>query len=131
MNSWRCRAILGLLIWLAMDVHAQAFHGVPNTPEGMLAFHGSAATIDWLLYHATRYVVTEDLQDDMETMFLISIAGNALGWALYMSYAPPYFYNGFMWALGYVQWIRLFLVGRHDANHLWLHLVRRAPAVRG
>jgi hypothetical protein len=70
------------------------------------------------------------LCDDLENLCLVSMVGNALGWALYLAYAPPVIYNTFMTGLGYAQWMRLFYVGRDDADcSLGSDLVRRPDFV--
>jgi hypothetical protein len=124
MNGWRCRVALGLLMTSALATHAAATATLPNNPAGMLAFHGSAATVDLLLLYLTPWFVSGRLCDDMERLNQASIVGNALGWGLYMAYAPPTLYNALMWGLTWLQWLRLAL--DDDAiDSLWSGLVRR------
>lgn len=92
----------------------------------MLVFHGTAATIDLFLLYSAPRLLEGKLCDDIQTLCLVSIVGNALGWMLYLAYLPPVFFNTFMWGLGYVQLARLFMVDRHDDNTLGCDLVRRS-----
>ena len=125
MNLLRFRVLFALVVWLAWYVHADVTATLPNTPEAMLLFHGSAATVDlFLVYSAPRFLEAK-LCDDIQTLCLVSIVGNALGWAFYLAYLPPVFFNTTMEILGYVQLARLFMVDRHDANDLGCDLVRR------
>lgn len=61
----------------------------------------------------------------MEALCIASIVANFVGWIAYTAYAPPIYYNVFMWGLAYVQWARLFIMGDDDANYHGLHMVRR------
>jgi hypothetical protein len=125
MNLLRFRVIFALVLGLAIYIHGEATASLPNTDAGMLLFHGSAATVDFFLLYSVPRLLESQLCDDMQTLCLVSIVGNALGWALYMAEFPPVFYNTFMWGLSYVQWARLFMVDRHDANAVGCDLVRR------
>jgi hypothetical protein len=130
MNTLRFRALFGLIIWLGWYVHISATRFLPNTPEGMLIFHGSAAAVDLFLVYSAPRLLEGKLCDDTQNLCLASIIGNAVGWAFYLAYLPPVFYNTFMEILGYVQWARLFMVDDHDAtNHLGSYLVRRSRFV--
>lgn len=132
MNGWRARLAIGLLIWLMSHLHAVATAGVPNTAAGMLAFHGSAAAVDVALACSAHFLLSGRLCDDTENLLVLSAVGNALGWGLYLAYAPPVFYDTFMWGLSYVQWARLLYVDRNDADahHSGLDLVRMADSLR-
>jgi hypothetical protein len=114
-----------LCLWAVVKVHSEIASGLGNTPVGMLMFHGSAALTDLLLLHCAPTLLSGALCDDMQNLCLVSIVANFAGWLLYLAYTPPEFYNSFMWGLGCVQSLRLFLVDSDDANHMGLHLVRR------
>lgn len=129
MNLLRFRILFALVIWLAWYVHSMVSNSLPNTPEAMLVFHGSAATVDLFLLYSVPRLLEGKLCDDTQTLCLVSIVGNALGWALYLAYIPPVFFDTFMWGLGYVQLARLFMVDNHDANTLGCDLVRRPRLV--
>lgn len=133
MNGWRSRLCLGLLIWLFLQLHVVATAGVPNTPEGMLAFHGSAAALDVTLLCGSHFLISGRLCNDLEALFVLSAVGNAIGWWLYLAYAPPVIYNTLMWGITYVQLARLLYVDRHDADacHPGIDLVRLADRLRG
>lgn len=122
MNSWRARCLAVVLMLLTMCGHAWATMDMPNTPAGMFLFHGSAALLDLFLLHSAPAVLNGRLCADTQKLLLASIVGNFAGWLLYMGYAPPTFYNGFMWALTYAQLFRLFIPDRH-ADHSRLDLV--------
>jgi len=129
MNLLRFRVLFALIGWLAWYVHMYVTATLPNTPEGMLLFHGSAAAVDLFLVYSAPRLLEGKLCDDIQTLCLVSIVGNALGWALYLAYLPPVFYDTFMGMLCYVQLARLFMVD-YDANHLGCDLVRR-PRILG
>lgn len=123
MNGWRSRLKLALLMALVMWLHSLVMADVPNTDEGMAMFHGSAAALDFaILWCAPRFTAGR-LCDDMQTLCLVSVIANYVGWIAYTAYAPPIFYNTFMWGLSYVQFGRLLLVDRH-ADTSGLDLVR-------
>lgn len=124
MNGWRSRLGFGLLILAAMSVHSSSLAGVTNSPLGMLAFHGSAALVDFALLLAAPYWIAGRLCDDTEILLLLSIVGNAVGWGLYMAYAPPVFYDVFMWGLSIAQWLRLLYVDDHDSSSIGHGMVR-------
>lgn len=115
---------MGLLMALLLWGHANATANLPNSTAGMFVFHGSAALLDAMLLLVNPALLGGRLCDDMEVLLMASIIANALGWALYLAYAPPILYNAFMWALSVVQWLRLLYVDRHDANRLGFNLVR-------
>jgi hypothetical protein len=131
MNCWRSRLIVGVVFWLALDIHAEVTANLPNTPAGMLVFHGSAAAVDFFLLWSTPWLLSGRLCTDMEILCAVSIVGNALGWALYLAYAPPVFFNTFMWGLSYVQWGRLLLPDRHAADSIGFDVLRSAVGGRG
>jgi len=98
---------------------------VENTSAGMLLFHGSAALADLLLIYAIPAIVVGRLCDDMQTLCLVSIIVNFLGWIAYMAYAPPSIFNAMSWGLCYVQLARLFIPGGSDADRIGHYLVWR------
>jgi len=90
----------------------------------MLAFHLSAAAVDLLLLKSAPRFISGRLCSDMQFLCLVSMSANFVGWIAYTAYAPPIFYNAFMWGLSYVQWGRLLLVDHHGADYLRVDLVR-------
>lgn len=124
MTPWRSRIAAGMLFYAAMVLHEICTVDLPNSPIGMFVFHGSAALVDLILLYAVPALLAERLCDDMQTLCLVSIVVNFVGWIAYMAYAPPIFYNVISWSLAYVQWGRLLLVDSDDVNHLGFHLVR-------
>jgi hypothetical protein len=125
MNTWRSRFIVFAAFWLVMQIHGDVTHCLPNTPGGMLVFHGSAAAVDLFLLYCVPWLLEGRLCDDIQTLCLVSIVANLAGWLLYLAYASPVLYNTFMWGLAYVQWLRILVVDRNDADTLGFHLVRR------
>ena len=125
MNTWRSRLATGLVFWLAMALHVDLTANVQNTDGGMLLFHGSAAIFDLLLLYLVPAFLSGQLASDMEALCIASIAANFVGWIAYTAYAPPIYYDTFMWGLAYVQWARLFIMGGDDANYHGLYMVRR------
>ena len=125
MNEWRSRIFSAMLFLAVMKFHEYATISLPNSPIGMLIFHGSAGLLDFILLRSVSAIIAGQLCDDMEFLCLASIVVNFVGWILYMAYAPPIFYNVISWSLAYVQWLRLFMVDSNDAHHFGLHLVRR------
>lgn len=124
MNGWRSRLAVGVLMLCLMQAHAYATAHLPNTPAGMLVFHGSAALVDLAMLGVTPCFLEGQLCDDTQNLLLLSIIGNAAGWALYLAYAPPAIYNTFMWGLSCSQLLRLLYVdSRHDSNHLGVPVV--------
>lgn len=131
MNSLTARLSMALLLVMVQQCHAAMTGSLPNTVDGMLVFHWSAALFDAALLSCAPLLLLGRLCDDLEALCLLSMVGNALGWALYLAYAPPVIYNMLMTGLSYVQWIRLFYVDRDDANRpMGPDLVRR-PALLG
>lgn len=127
MNPWRSRLLVCIVLWLAVQGHSMATESTANTPMGMLLFHGSAALVDLMLLYCVSQILAGRTCEDMQTLFLVSIVLNFLGWLAYLAYAPPIYYNVFMWGLTYAQWARI-LLGDYDdyvAHLLGVNLVRR------
>ena len=130
MNSWRARCGAVVAMLAAMYGHSWATSALPNTPAGMLMFHGSAALADLLLLYASPFLLRGRLCLDTQKLLLASIVGNFAGWLLYMAYVSPVYYDGFMWALTYVQLFRFFLPDCH-ADLPGLDLVRHPHSIGG
>lgn len=111
-----------------MIVHRMLTDGVENTPVGMLVYHGSAMLADWLLLWLVAPILLQGRLLDWSQWFLVAfMVGNALGWILYMSYAPPSIYNTYMWVLTVAQWACFFIPDRTDEDNTsdrpWLSMV--------
>lgn len=101
-----------------MLIHRQLTGSLENTPVGMLMFHGSAMLVDWLLLWLVAPILLQGRLLDWSQWFLVAfMIGNALGWILYMSYAPPSIYNTYMWVLTVAQWACLFIPDRTDEDN--------------
>lgn len=125
MNPWWNRVGLVAVFLAAMNLHTFCSATLPNTPIGMLVFHGTAGMVDLLLLYVSPALISGRVCDDTQLLCLVSIGGNFIGWILYLAYAPPSFYNVFMWSLTYVQFARLLLDDRNDnsADSLGFRLV--------
>jgi hypothetical protein len=121
------RAIIGALVVGAMLLHSLLLDGVPNSPMGMLMFHGSAATFDLALLFACQNILLSDTSFDIEMLCMASILVNFLGWLAYLAYAPSVFYNSATIILTIILAARLLMVsnnGGHTKNNSWLSVVR-------
>ena len=116
MNGWRFRMVLALVFYATAKIHEFATSSFGNTDEWMLAYHGSAAAVDLILLYCCPWLVQGSLCDDIQATCIASIVVNALGWALYLAYSPPVIYNSLITGLCYVQFARLLLMDRHDAD---------------
>lgn len=113
----------------SMAAHHFLTESLDNTPVGMLLFHGSAMMTDWLLLWLVAPFILQGRLLDWSQWFLVAfMVGNALGWILYMSYAPPSIYNVFMWVLTVAQWACFFIPDRTDEDNTsdrsWFDMVR-------
>lgn len=129
MNNWRFRLLVGAIGYMAMDIHSEVTVNLPNTDLGMFIFHGSAAVVEIVLIASMPWLLEGDLCDDMQTLSLVSMCANFIGWLFYVASLPPVFFNTFMWGLCCVQVGRLLMVDRHDADTLGRDLVRRPHIV--
>ena len=123
MNSWRARFSGCALILIAMYFHDVATERLPNTPIGMLLYHGSGALVDLFMLFSAPAILSGQLCTDTQKLLLLSIIGNFAGWLLYMAYFSPTFYNCVMLAITYVQLLRLFIPDNYVSSP-WVHLVR-------
>ena len=122
-NPWRYRLLAGLLIFVVMQMHSLVTEALPNTPFGMLMFHGSAALCDLMLIYSFPSILDGKLCRNMEALCIASIVGNAIGWFAYLAYAPPFMYNFLMYALTYIQWGRLLMADNNDPDFLGRFMV--------
>ena len=113
MNDWRSRLVVLAIMLVLPQVHALVLADVPNTEEGMALFHVSAMLCDLAILWCAPRFISGRLCDDTQTLCLVSVVANYVGFRAYVAYAPPIYYDTFMWGLSYVQWARLLLVGRH------------------
>lgn len=130
MTSWRPRFQMWLLLVAVQAGYAWATGSLPNTPAGMLLFHGSAALFDCLVLWFASILLSGSLLRHTQWLLFASIAGNACGWWLYMAYVSPSFYNIFMWVLTAAQWLRLFIPDSHAPVHPRNAMVRRGAGIR-
>lgn len=132
MNCWRSRLVLGLVFFLAAQMHAMVTAGFGNNPVAMLGYHGSAGTIDLALLYCSPWLVSGRTCDDMQTLCLASIVVNFAGYLGYLAYAPPVLYDTAIAALCYAQYARLIVGGNNDdyARLLGIGMVRGADPRR-
>jgi len=129
MNTWRDRLLIGLLLLLFQQVHAEINAPLPNTQFWALIFFGTAATLELYICWAIPKVLEGPLCDDMQVLGTTCIVIDALGFLGYMTKTPSIYYNTIMWGLSYVQWIRLLFVDSDHALSVWNNLVRRPHQV--
>jgi len=110
---WRVRLAMLALIGGAIGLHSFLMADIPNSPEGMLMFHGSAAGLDLLLLFCARFFLQPEMSTDIEVLFFLSILVNFFGWLAYIAYATPIYYDSSMWALTVLTAARLLTKGGH------------------
>ena len=124
---WRGRLLIALLICAGFFTHAYILRDIPNSPEWMLFFHGTAAAVDLLILFCARFFLENDIRTDFEILCLLSVLGNFFGWIAYLAYLPPIYYDSGMWALTAITALRLMIKGDHEDNTVsnsWIALVR-------
>lgn len=126
MNPFAIRFQVWLGMALALAAHAFATDSAPNTPEGMLVYHGSGALMDWLLGMVVMTALVGKRATIMRNLILAAICTNFAGWLLYMTYVSPIYYNVAMWGLTCAQCAVLFFPDRNDATDPWFAMVRYA-----
>lgn len=131
MNTFAIRFQVWLGMALALVAHAFATDSAPNTPEGMLVYHGSGALMDWLFGMVISIALIGKRGRVMRYLLLAAICTNFAGWLLYMAYVSPIYYNATMWGLTCAQCVCLFYPDRNDATDPWHALVRYARRSSG
>jgi hypothetical protein len=131
MTSWRARFCMWVLIYGISMLHGGVTGSLPNTPEAMLVYHGSAALLDWLLLCLAPRLLSGQLCDHIQWLCFASACANFAGWILYMGYASPSYYNAAIWGLGIAQSVRLFIPDRHDTDYLGRDLVPNRHRIHG
>lgn len=126
MNTWRPRVLFALVLAVAMYTYSGLTSGLPNTPGGMLVFHGGAALVDFALLCAVPVFLQGRLAFLVETSCTVSMSWNFIGWIAYLAYAPPILFNTLSWGLSYVQWGIILFMDRHHDSPLGFGLVRGA-----
>jgi len=124
---WRRRLLIALLICAGFVTHAYILRDIPNSPEWMLVFHGTAAAFDLLILFCARFFLNSDIRTDFEILSLLSVLGNFLGWIAYLLYYSPIYYDNGMYFLAIITALRLIIKGDHERNiasYSWLALVR-------
>jgi len=103
----------GLLQWM------HSFIDVPNNPEGLLIYHGSAALFDLAEIYIVSGLLTGQLARDLCALTLASIGINGLGWAGYLLYLDPIWYDSALTSLIMASYLMLFVTRGGDAigNH--------------
>lgn len=111
-----CATRWGMVIVLCLAglAHAATSDALPNTPLGMAAFHGCAALLDFVILVAVSCVLRGPVRAHTQILLYASIAGNVIGWLLYLAYVSPIWYNGAMWLLTLLQIGRLLYVAKGD-----------------
>lgn len=117
MNGWMSRITTALAFSLLQWIHS--FIDVSNTPQGLLIYHGSSALFDLVAIFIVSELLTGQLARDLCTLTLASIGINGLGWAGYLLYLDPIWYDSALTSLIMVSYLRLFVTRGGDAigNH--------------
>lgn len=129
-NHWRNRVVVACVFIVASQVYEHVTASIPNTDLGMLLYHGSAATVEWVLFLSLPWLLTGKLLYDMQDLSIVCMGINALGWALYMAEQPPLMNDSLIGVLAYVQLWRLLMGDHHARDFIRPHMVRRAAAGR-
>lgn len=132
MNCWRSRLVLGLVFLVAAHMHGLVTESLPNSPESMLIYHGSAGAVDLVLLSCAPWLIHGRLCDDIQALCLASIVANFLGYLAYLAYFPPVFYDTAILGICYAQYGRLIVGDNNDdyARLLGFGLVRSADPRR-
>jgi hypothetical protein len=85
-----------------------------ESPIGQLGYHGSAALVDMIAIYITSVMLSGKLSDEIHAINVASIALNGAGWAAYMAYIEPVWYNTAMTTLIITSYLRL-MIGGYDA----------------
>ena len=90
MNGWLARALLIVLFWAVVQVHAAVMKALslPPTDEAGAFFFLTAATVDWLLLYSAPRLISGRLCDDIQASCIATIVDNCVGLALYLAYTP-------------------------------------------
>jgi len=115
--GWKARLFVALVFVATQRLHAGLFSNMPITDAGQLIYHGSAALADFWLIVVGSCFLTGRLAADLESLCLASMVSNVIGWIFFTAYLPPTIYNIIVGTIGYVQLLRLFYIGRYDADH--------------
>jgi len=113
MNDWTSRITTALAFGLMQWAHSSII--VSNDPEGLLIYHGSAALFDLAALYLVSELLSGQLARDLNVLTLASICLNSMGWAAYMLYLDPDWYDSAMTLLIIVSYLRLFLTWSGDA----------------
>jgi hypothetical protein len=119
MNGWRGRIAMLLAFWLTAKLHALAMVSLmlPPTDEAGFLFFGTAAAVDWLLLYSAPRLISGRLCDDIQASCIASMVVNVAGFCAYMAHIPPWLYYTIIDGVTYGQYLRLFYVGRYDADY--------------
>lgn len=133
MNGWRARVTLLALFWVLAEIHAMVMKSLalPPTDEAGAFFFMTAAAADWLLLWSAPRLTSGRLCDDIQALCIASIVVNCAGFCAYLAYTPPAYYYIAIKGLAYVQYLRIILVGRYDADHHERAVFPGADCVRG
>lgn len=126
MNRFRSRLALLFVFLGSAKVFALLISYRAEGEYWDMAYFGSAATVDWFMYHLCHRFISGKLCRDVEALCIAFIVTNALGFGLYMADNPPSLYNWMISGINYVLAIRLTLMGGGDVfnNNHWRDLVR-------
>lgn len=126
MNTWRDRLLVGLILLLVQQAHADINEPLPNTQFWALIFYGTAGALEALIALSIPKVLNGSLCDDMQNLAIICISMDAIGFMAYSNGIQTLYYNTAMWVLSCSQWVRLIFVDSDHARTVGTNLVRRS-----
>lgn len=106
-----------LAMGLLQVAHHHIFGDFPNTDEGMLVYHGTAALADMYLIYVASELLSGELSFQIQCLNLASIVTNAVGYFAYTQYVSHWFYDLTMLGVGCVLIYKLMRIPDHDSRH--------------
>jgi hypothetical protein len=116
MNDWRFRVVVAAMLYVLADIHDQATIDWPNNSWWMLLYHGSAATLEFLIFLSLPWLLKGKLLHQMQTLSVACICVNFCGFFIYQAKAPPFLNDFLIGVLGYVQYGKLFMGDRNVSD---------------
>lgn len=107
-----------LAMGLLQVVHHHLFSDLPNTDEGMLVYHGTAALADMYLIYIASELLSGELSFQIQCLNLASIVANAAGYFAYTQYVSHWLYDISILGVSLVLVTKLLWIPRDDAYHL-------------
>ena len=87
-------------------------------------YHGGAALFDFVTLVISAHLLVGRLSDEMQSLCLIAMCVNAVGWILYLAWIPALVYNSALIGVSHVQYLRLLLGDHNGVDSIRSHMVR-------